>query len=102
MGLKDKLFGEKEKVQPTVPAADAAGDEVKIYTMPGCGYCKQVKRHLMKHGIPFQEINLKEDKAGQKFMNERGYTGVPVTVIQGEEIVGFQLDRVDQLLGIQG
>lgn len=101
MGLKDILFGKKEEAPAT--AAPAADDSiVKIYTMPACGYCKQVKRHLSKHGIPFEEINLKEDKDGQKFMNERGYTGVPVTVIKGEEIVGFDLDRVNKLLDIKG
>lgn len=103
MGLKDLLFGKSEEATTTAPADNTADDSiVKIYTMPACGYCKQVKRHLSKHNIPFKEINLKEDKDGQKFMNERGYTGVPVTVIKGEEIVGFDLDRVNKLLDIQG
>ena len=100
MGLKDLLFGKKEETPKKAPAEASSDATVKIYTMPACGYCKQVKRHLSKYEIPFEEINLKEDKDGQKFMNERGYTGVPVTVIKGEEVVGFDLDKIDQLLGI--
>lgn len=74
--------------------------EVKIYTMPACGYCKQVKKHLKKNGISYTEINLKEDKDGRKFMNDRQYTGVPVTVIDDTEIVGFNIDKVDEVLGL--
>lgn len=74
--------------------------EIKIYSMPACGYCKQLKKHLDKHNIKYTDINLKTDKEGQAFMNSRKYTGVPVTVIGEEEIVGFNLDRVDEILGI--
>ncbi|MDO4553622.1 MAG: glutaredoxin family protein [Lachnospiraceae bacterium] len=102
MGLKDILFG-KQNTDTAASAPETTSDQtaVKIYTMPACGYCKQVKRHLSKHEIPFEEINLKENKDGQKFMNERGYTGVPVTVIKGEEVVGFDLDKINALLGIK-
>lgn len=92
--LSNILYGKNASVK-------VEDDIVKIYTLPGCGYCKQVKKHLNKNNIPYQEINLKEDKDGKAFMKARGYTGVPVTVIGKEEIVGFDLDRVNELLGIQ-
>lgn len=95
MGLLSSILYGKD-----TPAKEES-NQVKIYTLPACGYCKQVKRHLDKHNIPYQEINLKDDKDGKAFMKARGYTGVPVTVIGDEEIVGFDLDRVDKLLGIE-
>jgi glutaredoxin len=102
MGLKDFLFGKKKDEKKAVlePEENEAST-VKIYTLPSCGYCKQLRRHLTRHHISFEDINLKEDKGGQKFMKERGYTGVPVTVIDGDEIVGFELDTINERLGIQ-
>ena len=44
---------------------------------------------MRQGGISYEEINLAEDKAGQAFMESRGYTGLPVTVIGAEEIVAI-------------
>ena len=54
---------------------------VQIYTMPTCSYCRSVKEFLQGAGIAYQEFNLEHDKAGQDFMRQRRYTGLPVTVI---------------------
>ena len=51
----------------------------------------QRKEFLRQGGISYEEINLAEDKAGQAFMESRGYTGLPVTVIGAEEIVGYNM-----------
>lgn len=76
----------------------ASGDTVRIYTLPGCSYCSQVKDFLTKNGISFTEINLETDKDGQNFMDSRGYTALPVTVIGSHEISGFRLDQIKELL----
>ena len=75
---------------------------VRIYTMPGCSYCRSVKEFLRQGGISYEEINLAEDKAGQAFMESRGYTGLPVTVIGAEEIVGYNMTRIKAALGLSG
>ncbi len=71
---------------------------VRIYTMPDCGYCKKVKEYFKENNIAYEEINLKVDKAGQKFMNERRYTALPVTVINNEEISGYNMDKIKSLI----
>lgn len=71
---------------------------VKIYTLPDCGYCKQVKAFLKEKGVDYVEIDLDSSRAGQEFMNTRGYSGTPVTVIGGEEIVGLDLKRLEKLI----
>lgn len=35
---------------------------------------------------------------GQAFMDSRGYTALPVTVIGSHEISGFRLDKIKELL----
>lgn len=48
---------------------------VRIYTMPGCSYCRSVKEFLRQGGISYEEINLAEDKAGQALYGEPRCTG---------------------------
>lgn len=71
---------------------------IKIYTMPDCVYCKKTKDFLSKHSIVFEEINLETDKEGQDFMENRGYTALPVTVINGEEISGYAIKKIKNAL----
>lgn len=73
-------------------------DKIKIYTLPDCGYCQQVKKHLSKKGVDFEEIVVTQSTDGKKFMKERGYTGVPVTVIGNEEVTGVNLEKIDSLI----
>ncbi len=89
--------------EPSAPsvATDAplsTEDPVKIYTQPGCSYCTKTKEFLGAHHIPYVEIDLSTDKEGQAFMDSRGYTALPVTVIGTDEISGFRLDKIETLL----
>lgn len=89
----DNTTAEKEKFIPT-----AIKDRVKVYSLPDCVYCKTVKTFLLEHNIPFDDINLQTDKDGQAFMDNRGYTALPVTVVNGEEISGYYIDKIKEVL----
>lgn len=41
-------------------------------------------------------------RPGRPFMESRGYTGRPVTVIGAEEIVGYNMTRIKAALGLSG
>ena len=82
------------------PAESHTGAAVRIYTMPTCSYCRSVKEFLRGAGVDYEEINLEHDKAGQDFMRQRGYTGLPVTVVDGTEIVGYDMPRIKAALGL--
>lgn len=73
--------------------------KVRVYSTPGCSYCKRVKEFLTENNIAYDDINLETDKDGQAFMNMRKYTKLPVTVIGDEEVVGYQMERLKKLLG---
>jgi len=73
---------------------------VKIYTTPQCPYCRMVKAFLVRQGVPFQEINVADDrKAAEEVVRISGQLGVPVTVVDGEVIVGFDAQRLNELFG---
>ena len=84
--------------RPSLPDSFASDKTVRIYTLPGCSYCRQVKEFLADNGISYEEIDLDSDMQGQAFMDSRGYTALPVTVIGSHEISGFRLDKIKELL----
>lgn len=81
----------------SMPSPDYIGT-VRIYTLPGCSYCNQIKDFLSQNSISYEEINLESDLEGQEFMENRGYTALPVTVIGSHEISGFRLDKIKEVL----
>lgn len=75
--------------------------EVTMYTTPTCPWCQMVKRYLEARGIPYTEIDVSADyNAAMEMVRKSGQTGVPVVEIDGEIVVGFDRERIDELLGL--
>jgi len=75
--------------------------EVIVYTTPTCPWCEMVKRYLQAREIPYTEIDVSADyNAAMEMVRKSGQTGVPVVEIDGEIVVGFDRERIDQLLGL--
>lgn len=76
--------------------------KVSIYTTPTCQYCKMAKSLFQEHTISYDEYNVAVDAEKRKEMIERsGQMGVPVIDIDGHIVVGFDHDRLSELLGIK-
>ncbi|MDR7857594.1 glutaredoxin family protein [Tissierella sp.] len=72
---------------------------VIVYTSNTCPYCISAKDYLNEKGIEFTEKNVQTDKEARKELMAMGHMGVPVLVIDGEEIVGFDREKIDTLVG---
>ncbi|TFZ41429.1 glutaredoxin family protein [Soehngenia longivitae] len=72
---------------------------VVVYTSSTCPYCTMVKNHLKEKGVDYVEKNVSTDNQARRELMSMGHMGVPVVIIDGEEIVGFDKDRIDSLLG---
>ena len=73
--------------------------QVKVYTTPTCTWCTATKRYLHQRGVPYEEINVaSNDQAAHEMVHLTGQMGVPVIVVDNEVIVGFNKQRLDQLL----
>jgi glutaredoxin 3 len=73
--------------------------EVVVYTTPTCPYCHHVKDFLSKRGVKFTERDVSGDRAAASDMIQKtGQRGVPVTVIDGQVVVGFDRAKLEQLL----
>jgi glutaredoxin len=72
---------------------------VRVFSTPSCPYCVALKGYLKERNVEFQDIDVSQDLEAQKEMIEKsGQYGVPVIDINGEIIVGFNQERIKQLL----
>ena len=75
---------------------------IKIYTTPTCVYCRMAKDFFNQHSVQYEEHNVMEDlKAREEMVSKSGQMGVPVIDVEGELIVGFDKERLVELLDIK-
>ena len=98
----------KNLIEDSLYSAEISNDDkpqkrVTVYSTPTCSWCNTLKTHLRKHRIRFTDIDVSQDQAAAQAMVQRsGQQGVPQTDIDGEMIIGFDKNRINTLLGIQG
>ena len=72
---------------------------VVVYSTPTCGFCHQVKAYLNQRGVSFAEYDVSRDpQAAAEMVRLSGQQGVPVVLIDGQVVVGFNQPLIDQLL----
>jgi mycoredoxin len=84
-----------EKAADTTAGSDP---QITVYSTSWCGPCKMAKAHLKKRGVPFKEIDVEKSPEGAREFRKLGGGGVPLIVINGEKIRGFNARRIDALL----
>ncbi|HDM32308.1 MAG TPA: glutaredoxin [Deltaproteobacteria bacterium] len=91
--VKAKAGGkQKKQTQP----------RVIVYTSPHCPWCNREKTYLMQNRIPFREIDVSKDQsAADRLVRKSGQLGTPQTEINGKIVVGFDKEKLDELLGIK-
>jgi glutaredoxin-like YruB-family protein len=75
---------------------------IKVYSTPTCPYCIMAKTFLKEHKLPFEDIDVSmNQKAAEEMIKLTGQMGVPVLVINGKVIIGFNKPALMQALGIK-
>ena len=75
---------------------------VKVYSTPTCPYCVTLKAFLRENAIEFDDIDVsKDEKALQDMVKNSGQMGVPVVDIDGKIVVGFDKQKICELLNIK-
>ncbi len=76
--------------------------KVIVYTSPSCLYCNHVKDFLNENKIEFEEIDLSQRQdMVDDFIKRTGQMAVPVTEIDGEMIMGFDVPKLKEKLNIK-
>ena len=75
---------------------------VKVYSTPTCPYCVTLKAFLKEKGIEFKDVDVGSDSAAaDEMIKKSGQMGVPVADIDGQIVVGFDKEKICQLLKIE-
>ncbi len=61
-------------------------------------FCAKVKEFLSRNKIEFVERNIAADEAALNELEKLGYMTTPVTVIDGEVVIGFDAPKLRSLL----
>lgn len=73
--------------------------KVKIYSIPTCVHCKRAKEFFKEKGIKYEDLDVSTNEAAAKEMVEKsGQQGVPVIEIDGKIVVGFDKEKVEEML----
>jgi glutaredoxin 3 len=56
---------------------------------------------LSQKAVEFVEKNVRADKAALKELIDMGYQSTPVTIVDGEAVVGFDQIKIMELIGIK-
>lgn len=58
-----------------------------------------MKEFLRQQGIVYTEKDISKDDAAFNELTDKGFYATPVTMIDGDAVVGFNKPRLEQLLG---
>jgi glutaredoxin-like YruB-family protein len=74
---------------------------VTIYSTPTCHFCKMAKDFFAEKGVEYTGYDVSSDAAKREEMIKMtGQLGVPVIVIGGDIMVGFDRQKIADKLGI--
>jgi glutaredoxin 3 len=63
-------------------------------------FCAKVKEFLSQNKIEFVDRNIAADEAALNELEKLGYMTTPVTVIDGEVVIGFDAPKLRRLLQV--
>jgi glutaredoxin len=82
----------------------AERDQVFVYALSTCPWCKKTKQWFTDSQIPFEFVDVdqlkgsEQDEVSAKAHELSGGRRFPVTVINGEVIVGYNPDKFQERL----
>ena len=74
--------------------------QVTIYSTPVCHFCEAAKAFFKENDVAYTEIDVAADSdKRQEMIDMTGQMGVPVIQIGQDVVIGFDEDKVKELLG---
>ena len=74
---------------------------VILYSTEYCPYCHMAAEFLKQNNIEFTEYKVDKDKEkAMEMIIKSGQKGVPVIEIDGNIVIGFNVPRIRELLGL--
>lgn len=74
---------------PEVAPHVAARAQVTLYATSWCGYCAKTRDLFEQTGVAFTEFDIEKSAEGLRQYEALGGQGVPISVINGEVVKGY-------------
>jgi glutaredoxin-like protein NrdH len=74
--------------------------QIVVYSTPGCAACDRVKELLARQGVAFTVRDIVEDEQALSELSQLGVLSTPVTLIDGQIVLGFNRRKIEQLLAV--
>ncbi len=67
---------------------------ITLYSSSGCCHCRQLKAWLKQHELPFREFDIQRNARAFKDFHRLGGRGVPLLLVGGQKIQGFNASKL--------
>lgn len=75
--------------------------KVIVYSTPTCPYCTMAADWLKENNIEFEYVDVAANQErAQEMIKKSGQMGVPVIDVDGQIVIGFNKEKLKQLLGL--
>lgn len=71
---------------------------ITLYSTRRCARCHQARKWLLQHKLRFQDLDIERNARAFKEFQRLGARGVPVLLVDGRRIDGFDPKRMQRLL----
>lgn len=75
--------------------------KVIVYSAEWCPWCHKVMDFLKENKVEYEERNVDNPDYAKEAVDKSGQGGIPVTDIDGQIIVGFDMKKIKELLKLE-
>lgn len=77
-------------------------NKITVYGTESCSYCHLLKDYLNDKSFEYEYVDVGIDANQAQMIREKsGQRGVPVSDINGHIVVGYDVEKVNELLNIK-
>jgi glutaredoxin len=88
---------EAARASASKPVSVSRGDVV-MYTTKRCPACVAAKQYFARQGVPYREVDVESDREGRAEFSKLGGNAVPLIIVKGQRMVGFNQRELEKLL----
>ncbi len=74
---------------------------VIVYGAPWCPSCMKVKAFLEEKKIKFEWKDVQDQAVSEEAYKKSGRVGIPLIDIDGNIVIGFDVEKIKLLLGLK-
>ena len=71
---------------------------VIMYATAWCTYCKKAREYFARYKIEYTEYDIEKDEQAKRMYELMGGGGVPLLLVDGQKIRGFNLAKLNSAL----